>query len=90
MRSVLFIDDEELLLDATKSFLERFGDMKVQTATSAKEALGILVNNTFDALVIDYYLPEINGIELLKILRTKGDTTPVIMFTDGRCVAIIK
>ena len=91
MRSVLFIDDEELLLDATKSFLERFGDMKVQTATSAKEALGILVNNTFDALVIDYYLPEINGIELLKILRTKGDTTPVIMFTGvGRENAAIE
>ena len=81
MRSVLLVDDEESLLDATKSFLERFGDMKVQTASSAKEALGILVNSTFDAFVIDYSLPEINGIELLKILRTKGDTTPVIMFT---------
>ena len=81
MRSVLLVDDEELLLDATRSFLERFGNMKVQTAASAKEALGILMNGTFDALVIDYYLPEINGIELLKILRTKGDTTPVIMFT---------
>jgi len=81
MRSVLLVDDEELLLDATRSFLERFGNMKVQTASSAKEALGILMTGTFDALVIDYYLPEINGIELLKILRTKGDTTPVIMFT---------
>jgi DNA-binding response OmpR family regulator len=81
MRSVLLVDDEELLLDATKTFLERFGNMKVQTATSAKEALQLLMNNTFDAMVIDYYLPEINGIELLKILRTKGDTTPVIMFT---------
>jgi len=81
MRSVLVIDDEELLLDATKSFLERYGNMKVQTALSSKEALGILMNTTFDALVVDYYLPDINGIELLKILRTKGDTTPVIMFT---------
>lgn len=91
MRSVLFVDDEELLLDATKSFLERFGNMKVQTATSAKEALHILMNNSFDALVFDYYLPEINGIELLKILRTKGDTTPVIIFTGvGRENAAIE
>ncbi len=81
MRSVLLVDDEELLLDATKSFLERFGNMKVQIATSAKEALHLLMNNAFDALVIDYYLPEINGIELLKIIRAKGDTTPVIIFT---------
>ncbi|MDO9326667.1 MAG: tetratricopeptide repeat protein [Methanoregula sp.] len=91
MRLVLFIDDEELLLDATKSFLERFGNMKVQTATSAKEALQVLMNNTFDALVIDYYLPEINGIELLKILRAKGDTTPIIIFTGvGRENAAIE
>jgi DNA-binding response OmpR family regulator len=91
MRSVLFVDDEELLLDATKSFLERFGNMKVQTASSSKEALRVLMNNTFDALVIDYYLPEINGIELLKILRTKGDTTPVIIFTGvGRENAAIE
>jgi DNA-binding response OmpR family regulator len=91
MRSVLLVDDEELLLDVTKTFLERFGNMHVQTATSGKEALGMLVNNSFDALVIDYYLPEINGIELLKILRTKGDTTPIIMFTGvGRENAAIE
>ncbi len=91
MRSVLVVDDEELLLDATKSFLERFGNMNVQTALSSKEALGILMNTTFDALIVDYYLPEINGIELLKILRSKGDTTPVIMFTGvGRENAAIE
>ena len=91
MRSVLFVDDEELLLDATKSFLERFGNMKVQTAASSKEALQILMNSSFGALVIDYYLPEINGIELLKIIRTKGDTTPIIIFTGvGRENAAIE
>jgi DNA-binding response OmpR family regulator len=91
MRSVLLVDDEELLLDATKSFLERFGNMKVQTAVTGKEALGLLMSSSFDALVIDYSLPEINGIELLKILRTKGDTTPVIIFTGvGRENAAIE
>jgi DNA-binding response OmpR family regulator len=91
MQSVLVIDDEPLMLDSARAFLERFGNMKVQTALSAKEALGILMNTTFDALVVDYYLPEITGIELLKILRTKGDTTPVIIFTGvGRENAAIE
>ncbi|MEI8330068.1 MAG: response regulator [Methanomicrobiales archaeon] len=90
MCSVLFVDDEELLLDVTKFFLERFGNMEMQTASSSKETLQILMNTSFDALVIDYHLPEINGIELLKIIRTKCDTTPVIMFTDvGRENAVI-
>ncbi|MDD4136454.1 MAG: response regulator [Methanoregula sp.] len=91
MQSVLVIDDEEFLRDATRSFLERFGNMNVQTASSSKEALEILMTSTFDALVLDYYLPEINGIQLLKILRAKGDTTPVIMFTGvGRENAAIE
>jgi DNA-binding response OmpR family regulator/Flp pilus assembly protein TadD len=91
MRSVLIVDDEPLMLDSARSFLERFGGMQVQTAASAKDALGILTNTTFDALVVDYYLPEITGIELLKILRTKGDTTPVIIFTGvGRENAAIE
>ncbi len=91
MRSVLFVDDEELLLDVTKTFLERVGNMKVQTASSSKEALQILMTCAFDALILDYYLPEINGIELLKILRKKGDTTPIIIFTGvGRENAAIE
>jgi DNA-binding response OmpR family regulator/Flp pilus assembly protein TadD len=91
MRSVLLVDDEKILLDATRSFLERFGNMKVQTAISSKDALGILATETFDALVVDYYLPEITGIELLKIIRAKGDTTPVIIFTGvGRENAAIE
>jgi len=91
MQSVLVVDDEEALLDATRLFLERFGNMKVQTASSSKEALSILSTTTFDALVVDYYLPEITGIQLLKILRAKGDTTPVIIFTGvGRENAAIE
>jgi DNA-binding response OmpR family regulator/Flp pilus assembly protein TadD len=91
MLSVLIVDDEKILLDATRTFLERFGGMNVQTALSAKEALNILMTGTFDALVVDYYLPEITGIEFLKIIRTKGDTTPVIIFTGvGRENAAIE
>jgi DNA-binding response OmpR family regulator/regulator of sirC expression with transglutaminase-like and TPR domain len=91
MRSVLVVDDEELLLDVIRSFLERFGNMQVQTVSSSKEALSLLSNTSFDALVLDYYLPEITGIELLKILRAKGDTTPVIIFTGvGRENAAIE
>jgi len=81
MQSVLVVDDEELLLDAIRLFLEKFGNMQVRTTSSSKEALGILASSTFDAIVLDYYLPEITGLELLKILRAKGDTTPVIIFT---------
>jgi PAS domain S-box-containing protein len=91
MLSVLIIDDEEEVLSVTRLFLERFGDMKISTTRSAKESLGLLNNQTFDAIIVDYDMPEINGIEFLKILRSKGDTTPVIIFTGvGREYAAIE
>jgi PAS domain S-box-containing protein len=91
MLSVLVVDDQKPLLEVIGLFLERFGNMNVKTALSAKEALNLLMTNTFDAMVIDYDLPEINGIEFLKMLRAKGDTTPFIIFTGvGREYAAIE
>ena len=91
MLSVLIIDDEEEVLSVTRMFLERFGDMKVVTSGSAKDSLSLLNNQTFDAIIVDYDMPEINGIEFLKILRSKGDATPVIIFTGvGREYAAIE
>ena len=91
MLSVLLIDDQNPLLEVMHPLLERIGQMKVKTALSAKEALDLLVSTTFDAMIVDYDLPEINGIEFLKIIRAKGDTTPVIIFTGvGREYAAIE
>ncbi|WP_292424633.1 response regulator [Methanoregula sp.] len=83
MLSVLVIDDEEEVLSVTRLFLERFGNMKVRTAGSTKESLVLLNDQAFDAIIVDYDMPEINGIEFLKILRSKGDLTPVIIFTGA-------
>jgi DNA-binding response OmpR family regulator/Flp pilus assembly protein TadD len=81
--SVLLVDDEQALLEVLKPFIERSGEMSVDTAQSADEALKILQENSFDAIILDHSLPDISGIELLKMLRVKGDTTPVIMFTGA-------
>jgi len=79
--SVLLIDDEPALLEVLKLFSERSREMSVHTAQSAIEALKILPEKTFDAIIVDYDMPDLNGIEFLKILRSEGDTTPVIIFT---------
>ncbi len=76
MLSVLVIDDQKPMLEVIRLFLERFGNMNVKAALSAKEALEILMSSSFDAMVVDYDLPEINGIDFLKMLRARGDTTP--------------
>jgi PAS domain S-box-containing protein len=91
MLSVLAIDDEPDLLDIVRHFLERYGDMKVETTPSTTEALNLISKKEYDAIILDYFMPEISGIEFLKILRAKGDTTPVIIFTGvGREHAAIE
>jgi len=85
------IDDERDLLELIKHYLVRFGDMQVETTPSTKEALTKVLKSEYDVIIVDYYMPEITGIEFLKILRAKGDTTPVIIFTGvGRELAAIE
>ena len=81
MITVLFVDDEPALLEITRLFLERSGEMKVETARSALEALEKIKTRTYDAIVSDFEMPLMDGIVFLKILRAEGDQTPFIIFT---------
>ncbi|MCU0631534.1 MAG: tetratricopeptide repeat protein [Methanolinea sp.] len=81
MISILFIDDEPALLEITRLFLERSGELRVETCRSALEALDLLKSRSFDVIVSDYEMPMMDGIVLLKILRAEGDITPFIIFT---------
>jgi PAS domain S-box-containing protein len=78
---ILFIDDEEALLEIAKVFLEQEKGFKIVTSLSAQEALDRLKRDRFDVIVSDYQMPGMNGIELLKKLKSAGDTTPYILFT---------
>ncbi len=81
MISVLFVDDEPALLEITRLFLERSGEIRVDTCRSALEALEMLKNTRYDAIVSDYEMPMMDGIVFLKILRAQGDQTPFLIFT---------
>jgi len=81
MISVLAVDDEEAHLDLTKQFLEMEGGMDVRTVTSASEALELIRSVHFDAVVSDYQMPIMNGIEFLKALRRDTSDIPFIIFT---------
>jgi CheY-like chemotaxis protein len=88
---VLYVDDESALLDIGKLYLERSGDFTVAIATSAPEAIRILGQERFDTIVSDCQMPEMDGIEFLKHLKSGGNTTPFILFTGkGREDVVIK
>jgi PAS domain S-box-containing protein len=79
--SILYVDDEPALLEIGKLFLERRGEFSVTKSESAPDAIRLLSDQRFDAIISDYQMPDMNGIELLKYLRTLGNTTPFIIFT---------
>jgi PAS domain S-box-containing protein len=81
MISVLLIEDDCNLLMITRDYLSKKGTISVHTAISAGEALELLRTRNYDAIVSDYQMPDMDGIELLKYLRASGNDIPFIIFT---------
>jgi CheY-like chemotaxis protein len=79
--SVLYVDDEPILLDVCKLYLERRPDISVSIASSVENALKLLDTTSFDVIISDYQMPGTDGIDFLKILNEKHSSIPFIFFT---------
>ena len=91
MISVLYVDDDPLLLDIGKIFLERSGHLSVDIISSGPQALDMLDQRSYDVIISDYEMPRMDGIEFLKIVRERYDGIPFILFTGrGREEVVIK
>ena len=91
MFSLLYVDDEPGLLELGKIFLESDGEFQVITALSGEVGLRHLASQDFDAIVSDYQMPEMNGLEFLKRVRKSFGTIPFILFTGrGREEVVIE
>ena len=91
MISVLYVDDEPDLCELAKLFLEQSGEFTVTTYTSAKDALSSRDIRTCDAIVSDYQMPEIDGIQFLRSVRSTVGNIPFILFTGrGREEIVIQ
>jgi len=77
---ILVVDDEPIVLVSIRKILNRAGH-EVETATTAAEALEKLETEHFDLIITDLIMPELSGMELLKILDRKSISVPSIMIT---------
>jgi len=89
--SVLYVDDDPWLLEIGKMFLEKNSTFTVDTALSAQDALDRLATTQYNAIVSDYQMPGIDGIEFLKIIRNEFGDIPFILYTGrGREEVVIE
>ena len=85
MEKVLLVDDE---IDFLKTMSERMQarDMNVTTTTSPKEALKKVQEESYDAIILDLMMPEMDGLETLKELKKKNPDIQVILLTGHATV----
>ncbi len=78
--SVLIVDDEAAIRESLQTLLE-FEGYTVDTANDGMEGLTRLAERPFDLVLLDFALPERNGIEILQEIRERDAELPVIMIT---------
>ena len=77
---ILFAEDDRDLSTAVKTLLERTGYL-VDTVHDGAEALDYAEAESYDGMILDWMMPEKDGVEALREMRAKGITTPCLLLT---------
>ncbi|NTW03995.1 MAG: response regulator transcription factor [Oscillochloris sp.] len=80
MQHILIVDDEPTIVAAVRERLEREG-LAVHTVSSGEAALECVTELPIDLILLDVGLPGIDGFEVLRRMRARGQDTPVIVLT---------
>lgn len=80
---ILIVDDVEVNVQVLRRMAMRIGDVEVVTFTDPAKALEWCETNEPDLILLDYMMPEINGIEFLERIRMRSHlaTVPVVVVT---------
>ncbi|HIW13770.1 MAG TPA: response regulator transcription factor [Candidatus Salinicoccus stercoripullorum] len=80
MDKILIVEDDQKIARVIQLELE-FGEYEVAIAYTGKEALERYARDTFDLILLDVMIPELNGLEVLRRIRQKDEDTRIIMLT---------
>ena len=77
---ILIVEDEAGIVQFLQQGLEEEG-YEITTASDGEKGLELLLNESYDLVLLDWMLPNMSGLEVCKIFREKNKTTPIIFLT---------
>jgi DNA-binding NtrC family response regulator len=80
MKRILIVDDEALILYSLSMMLDN-NDREVTTVASGRAALEEINNHHYDLCLLDVHLPDMNGLDIMKIIKVVSPTTKIIIMT---------
>jgi DNA-binding NtrC family response regulator len=90
---VLIVDDEKDFLDIMAERMSARG-VEVSTTTSAENALKMVVKESYDAVIMDLMMPQMDGFKALKLFKETRPDLPIILLTanvpEEKCIEAIK
>ncbi len=86
---ILLVDDEADFLETMGSIIKGWG-YDLITAVSGKKAIDAVMAQKADIVILDYMMPEMDGVITLKEIRKINKEIPVIMFTAHPDIKIMK
>jgi DNA-binding NarL/FixJ family response regulator len=82
MIRILIVDDHSVVRSGIRQFLSGTADLEITAeAANGQDGLALALKGDFDVVVLDVTLPDINGLEVLKRIRHKKPTLPVLIFS---------
>ena len=78
--SILLVEDEKQLSEALQQILIK-NKYSVDAVYNGDEGLDYALTGVYDVIILDIMLPKLNGIEILKMIRKRKISTPVILLT---------
>lgn len=78
---ILVVEDNTVLADTIKEELSRNVNLDIEVLNNGEDALYDIERSIYDIIILDIMLPDLSGIEILRIIRNKGIKTPVIILT---------
>ncbi len=79
---VLIVDDEKEFLDILAERIRARG-IDVSLATSAEDALNLIEKESYDAVIMDYMMPALDGFKALKLMKAKRPDVQIILLTGN-------